>query len=176
MTAKREGEGKVAGANHCLSQHSPGCNRGEAWMCPRHDERAASGHRQPCCIFAWSTRQSRGAFAQLSQPMQSSTLLQLPLRLAWLRKSNANQRHCRVEQSYNAVSPLTIWAHSLPCSLTSTFSFRAQLHLSLGTVKDEGLSVPGKGCVRDWGVGDVFSQPHIPPNQSLFKQMQAALR
>lgn len=135
MTAKRDSEGKVAGANHCLSQRSPGCNCDEAWMCPHHDKLAVSGHKQTCCIFAWSTRRNTGAFAQLvqqiSQPMQSSVLLQLPLQLAWLRKSSVNC-HCSVEQSYNTVPPLISWAHRLSYSLTSTLSFTDQLHLCLG--------------------------------------------
>lgn len=157
MTTKRDREGKVAGANCCLSQHSPGCNRDEAWMCPHHDKLALSGHEQSFCIFAWSTRQNTGAFAQLvqqiSQPMQSSMLLQLPLQLAWLRKSSVNHSYCSVEQFYNTVSPLIIWAYCLPYSLNSTLSFRAQLHLCLGDCERRRSECAWKGVCEGLGSG-----------------------
>lgn len=48
----------------------------------------------------------------------------------------------------------------------------------LGALKNKGLNAPGKMCVRVWRVGRHLlpaSQPHIPPNQDLSKQMKAAV-
>lgn len=124
-------------------------------------ELAVSGHEQPRCIFAQSIRQSAGAFAQLaqqiSQPMQSSILSQPPLQLAWLRKSTVKTTATAVLE--HSISSQQLDSLCLPLPDFHPFLQSPAPPFFSETVGNEGLNVPGKGCVRDWRVGHIFSKP-----------------